>query len=101
MTRDEGYEGFVPITVILPDRCIKGRAWKDAGRRLLDHIEQRKRRFLPIVDAEATGLTGEEPTPKKLPIIAVNTAAIISIIPGDTVTPVVKKTSPRRVAEKV
>lgn len=79
-------EGFVPIAVELPGQRITGKAWKKAGRRLLEHIEQEHRLFLPVVDAEVADLSGSPKAVRRLPVIALRTASITAIIPGDRVT---------------
>jgi len=86
MAYGELEEGFVPIAVELPGQRITGKAWKRAGRRLLEHIELGNRLFLPIVDAEVLDLSGERKSSQRLPVIAVRTASIVTIIPGDRVT---------------
>jgi hypothetical protein len=86
MSGGQPYEGFVPITLLLPGQRSEGKAWKRAGHRLLEHIELEKRSFLPVVEAEAFDLSGRDQAPMQLPVIAVNTARITAVIPGDAVT---------------
>jgi len=93
MPDGEDYRGFVPVTVLLPGQRIEGNAWKEAGQRLLEHIEGQKRQFLPIVEARIFDLSRPDEAPTMLPILAVNTTAITAIIPGDVVTPVHEKSA--------
>lgn len=86
MAYGELEEGFVPITVELPGKRITGKAWKRAGRRLLEHIEEENRLFLPIVDAEVLDLSSRRRSRQRLPVLAVRTASVSAIIPGDRVT---------------
>jgi hypothetical protein len=70
---------------------IEGKAWKEAHRRLLEQIEGQKRQFLPVVEAKIFDLSKPDDTPTVLPVVAVNTAAITTIVPGDAVTPLEEK----------
>ena len=93
----QAYQGFVPITLLLPGQRIEGKAWKFANRRLLQQIEEDQRQFLPLVFArifELDGSTGQNPP--ELPVLAVSTRKILAIIPGDITTPV----APRSVPDK-
>ena len=94
MPNGEDYQGFVPITLMLPGQRIEGSAWKEGGQRLLEHIEAQKRQFLPIVEARIFDLSRPDEAPSMLPVLAVNTTAIMVIIPGDVVTPVHEKSVP-------
>jgi hypothetical protein len=99
MSRGETFQGFVPITVLLPGQRIEGQAWKTGGQRLLQHVEQDGRRFLPVVEARVFDLSHPDASPTTFSVIAVNTAAITAIIPGDTATPV-NATGGRRAHER-
>ena len=97
MRRTESYQGFVPVTILLPGRRIVGMAWKFGNRRLLQQIEEDKRQFLPIVTARIFDLTSPaKEQPEELPVVAVSTNQMIAIIPGDVATPVGKKSVRRR-----
>lgn len=88
MRHGEEREGFVPITLILRDRRIEGKVWKQAGWRLLEQIEREGRQFLPIVEAEIAGSAGRlAPDSEHSEVVAVKLSEVVAIIPGDSVTP--------------
>ena len=86
----EAYQGFVPVTLLLPGQRIEGKVWKFANRRLLQQIEENKRQFLPVVSARIYE-TGAEQEPEELPVLAVSTQRILAIIPGDVTTPMAQR----------
>jgi len=86
MSATEEFEGFVPVTVYLAQHRIEGKAWKFANRRLLQQIEEDKREFLPLVQAQLFFLGGESETPAQFEVLAVSKSQIIAIEPKDVVT---------------
>jgi hypothetical protein len=86
----EAYQGFVPVTLLLPGQRIEGKAWKFANRRLLQQIEEDRRQFLPLVSARIYE-SGVEREPEELPVLAVSTQRILAIIPGDVTTPMAQR----------
>ncbi len=86
----EAYQGFVPVTLLLPGQRVEGKAWKFANRRLLQQIEEDKRQFLPVVSARIYE-SGVEQEPEEIPVLAVSTQRILAIIPGDVTTPMAQR----------
>ena len=86
----EAYQGFVPVTLLLPGQRIEGKAWKFANRRLLQQIEEDQRQFLPLVSARIYEAGGDQ-DPEELPVLAVSTQRILAIIPGDVTTPMAQR----------
>jgi len=92
MAAREEYQGFVPVTIQLADARIEGQVWKLANCRLLEHIEADRRAFLPVVQARVFRLEGGgESVPAEHEAIAVNKSLILTLVPGDTVTPFAQK----------
>jgi len=95
--KTEAYQGFVPVTLLLPGQRIEGKAWKFANRRLLQQIEEDRRQFLPLVSARIFELdVGRDQDPQELPVLAVSTQRILAIIPGDATTPVARQDAKAR-----
>jgi len=88
----EAYQGFVPVTLLLPGQRIEGKAWKFANRRLLQQIEEDRRQFLPLVSARVFDLgAGAGEQPQEVPVLAVSVQSILAIIPGDATTPMAQR----------
>jgi hypothetical protein len=97
MERTEAFQGFVPVTLLLPGQRIEGKAWKFANRRLLQQIEEDRRQFLPLVSARIFDIDGRrESGSTELPVLAVSTRRIVAIIPGDVATPVEERPDSER-----
>jgi hypothetical protein len=88
MSVREDFQGFVPLSVYLPNQRVDGKVWKFASRRLLQQIEEDRRQFLPIVEAKLYVLeAGSARLDAQFDVLAVNKAAIMAIEPKDTVAP--------------
>ena len=89
MAVPEDFQGFVPVSLFLPSQRVDGKVWKFKAHRVLQHIEEDSRRFLPVVEAKVYALGDGPPTlTGEFDVLAVNKSAILAIEPKDTVTPV-------------
>jgi hypothetical protein len=88
MAASEEFQGFVPVSILMPGQRLQGKVWKFANRRLLQQIEDDKRQFLPVIEAKLYNVVGDSmELSAEFDVLAVSKAAMLAIEPKDTVTP--------------